>query len=538
MQHTLNVLDYVVIVGYFLAVLAIGWYCSRKQTSTAEYFLAARSMKWLPLGISMYASLFSSITYMALPAESFQHDIQYAAGYLAVPLVMVAGIVLFVDFYRKLNITTVFEWVESRFNSTLRTVTAGVYCTFRSFYAGVVLYTLSLALSVTTGIPIGVVLLCVGLVAIVYTLMGGIRAVIWTDVMQFCVLFGGIALTLFFITQKLDGGIAEVVRVGSDHNKFQFTNPAPFSFTERLVIWGVMLHVFISQLGSKGTDQVTVQRYLSGKSSGQSKWAVVIGSLVGVPVQILLYLVGIVLFAYYLKNPDPHVAKLVAGSDHKSIFPYFIVSAVPMGLRGLLLGGLLAAAMSTVDSVLNTLSAVTVTDFYKRWFRPGASEKNTLRLAKWSIVFWGVAITAASYSMTETQSILKATVTVLSVFMGQLLGVFLLGMLVKQATAWGVLIGACTGQTIVLLTKFNWIYIQDGVLRFSLGAGVGKGLAGESISFIWLGVIAAVITIVVGLLASLLFKPHHPDRIRPVMWKWRGWKTVFSSDKPEQPAES
>jgi SSS family transporter len=530
MEHALSLLDYAVLIGYFLAVLTIGWYCSRRQTSTAEYFLAGKSMKWLPLGISIYASLFSSITYMALPAESFQHDLQYAMGYLAVPVAMVFAVVLFVDFYRRLYITTVFEWVEKRFNGVLRAVIAVLYCVFRSFYAGVVLYTLSLALSVTTGVPIGVVLLCVGLVAVLYTLMGGIRAVIWTDVMQFCVLFGGVLLTLLFITHKVDGGFATLLEVGSEHHKFRTVSPAPFSFTERLIVWGVMLHIFISQFGSWGTDQITVQRFLSGKSSGQSKWAMVLGSLVGIPVQALLYLVGIALFVYYLQSPDPHVAELIAQGEQKSIFPYFIVSAVPVGIRGLLLGGLLAAAMSTIDSVLNTLSAVTVTDFYRRWFRRDAGDRDTLRLARWFIVFWGVAITAASYSMTETGSILETTVTVLSVFMGQLLGVFLLGIFVKRATSWGVLIGAVCGQMTVLLMKFGWVYIADGALRFSFGSGVGEGLPGESISFIWYGGAGLVLTLAVGYMASLFFKPHDPDEIEAVMWKWRGWRSAFRSD--------
>ena len=528
---SLSFLDYVVLIGYFAAVIFIGLRFSKKQTSTEEYFLAGKSMSWLPLGISMYASLFSSISYLANPAETYQHDFQYFALNLIVPFAAVTAVILFVDFYSRLKIITIFQYLEMRFNGALRLLCSGIYMVARCLYAGIVLFALSMALGTTAGVRIEIVLLVVGGVSIVYTLLGGMKAVIWTDVMQFLILFGGVAASLCFVVAKLDGGVSELFAVANEHHKFRFINPQPFSLAARFTFWGIMAHGYISFLSQKGCDQLNVQRFLSGKSVGHSKMALILASFVSMPVQVLLYTLGVALFVLYLKQPDAYVQKLEAAGNFKAIFPYFIVSSVPAGLRGLLLGGLLAAAMSTVDSVLNTLSATSITDIYKRWICPNATPKQTMFFAKCMIVVWGVIITAAAFTMRDMQSILKMTNMVLGVFLGQLLGVFLLGMLSRRATSWGVLIGAIFGQGCVLLAKYKLLYVQDGSLAFSFTPGVGKGLPGQEINFTWLALLGAVATIIVGYLASPLFKAPDQEQIKPFLWKWRGWKSAFSSGK-------
>ncbi|OGG04360.1 MAG: hypothetical protein A3F83_02825 [Candidatus Glassbacteria bacterium RIFCSPLOWO2_12_FULL_58_11] len=527
-MHSIGALDYAVLVTYFITVILIGLYFTRRQTSTNEYFLASKSIPWLPLGISMYVTQFSSISLLMNPAETFQYDLQFLSYNLVIPLAAAVTIVIFIDLYSRLSITTAFEYLELRFNGALRLLCSVIYLLARGLYAGIVLFSLALALSVVTGIDIVIVLLLVGTVSIIYTLLGGMRAVIWTDVMQFCVLFSGVLFSLWLIVNKLEGGLGELIDLGLAHNKFRLVNPAEFSFSQRYTFWGLMFFGMTLFLSHKGTDQLNVQRYLSGKSTAHSKGALLFSAFVSPPIQALLYFLGIGLFVYYLKHPDPHVTHLIADNDIKSIYPYFIVSLVPAGLRGLLLGGLLAAAMSSIDSVLNTLSAVTVTDIYKRWLHKGVDPVRELLVAKLMIVLWGLVVTSFAFAMMDVQSLLETVNTVLSVFLGQLLGVFLLGVLSSRATGWGVLIGAALGQLTILLIRYNLIHILDGRLVFSLSSGVGEGLCGESISFIWYLPAGATVTIVVGYLASLLFAAPEKEKIKPYMWKWLGWRKVVS----------
>ena len=185
--------------------------------------------------------------------------------------------------------------------------------------------------------------------------------------------------------------------------------------------------------------------------------------------------------------------------------------------------------MSSVDSVLNVLSAVTVTDIYKRWINRASSPEKELKFAKSMIVLWGIVVTSFSFAMMDVQSLLETVNTVLSVFLGQLLGVFLLGVFFTRANGWGVLLGAAVGQLTVLLIKYNLIYIMNGRLALSLVPGVGNGLSGEAISFIWYLPAGSLITIVVGYLASLLFPAPEKEKIRPYMWKWLGWRAALTS---------
>jgi solute:Na+ symporter, SSS family len=524
---TIGGLDYTILVFYLLAVILIGLYFSRRQTTTAEYFLAGKSIPWLPLGISMYVTQFSAISLLMNPAETFQYDLQFLSYNLIIPFAAFITVVVFVDLYSRLSLTTTFEYLEVRFNGALRLLCSIIYMAARGLYAAIVLFALALALSVVTGINIIIVLLVVGIVSIVYTLMGGMRAVIWTDFMQFCVLAGGVLISLWLIINKLDGGLTELIEVAQVHDKFRLVNSAEFSFSQRYTFWGLMFFGMTLFLSHKGADQLNVQRYLSGKSTAQSKGALLVAAFVSPPIQALLYFLGIALFVYYLQHPDPHVDRLIANNDIKSIYPYFIVSLVPAGFRGILLGGLLAAAMSSIDSVLNTLSAVTVTDIYKRWFNRNAGPEKELRVAKAMIVIWGIVVTGFAFAMMDVQSLLETVNTVLSLFLGQLLGVFLLGVFCARANGWGVLIGAALGQITVLLARFNLIYLADGRLAFSLFPGVGEGLAGEGISFIWYLPLGTTLAIVVGYLASLFFPAPDKDTIKPYLWKWRGWKKMI-----------
>lgn len=299
---TLSTWDYVCIFGYLALIIVVGGTFARQQKTSRDYFLAGKSMRWLPLAISMYATLFSAISYVMAPAEAFRHDLQYLVALILFPIASLLAIILFIDVFVRLNITTVFEYLEARFSGTVAFIMLGAYVVFRCLYAGIVVYTLSLVLHVTMGFPLQATMVGVGIGAVIYTTLGGIKAVIWTDVIQFFIMFGGLVVALAYAIGKLPGGLSEAYHTAAEAGKLRLVN-TEFDLTQRYVVWTLIPYGLVDFLGTKGVDQMNVQRFLSARSSASAKLAMLVQSCFTLPVWLLLFGVGMGLFAYYTRFP-------------------------------------------------------------------------------------------------------------------------------------------------------------------------------------------------------------------------------------------
>ncbi len=432
----LRLLDIVVIGLYFLVLSWMGYFFSKRQKDTNDYFKGGGRIPWWAAGLSIFGTALSAITFMAVPAKTFATDWSYFTLNMTIFLVAPVIILLFIPFFRKLNVTTAYEYLENRFNLTIRLIGSLSFIVYQIGRMGVVLFLPSIALNVVTGIDIFLCIALMGVVALIYTMMGGIEAVIWTDVMQVIVLLGGAILSLALIILKIDGGFSSIVETAAASHKFNV-----FDLTLSLkqpTVWVMLLGGIFANITTYGTDQTMVQRYLTTKTQKEANQSVWTNAILTIPATIIFFFVGTALFAFYKAFPTELNPTF---SNNDAIFPWYIASQLPAGISGLLIAGIFAAAMSSLSSSMNSAATAYSTDIH---FRFGWSKNmNPLKLARIATFVVGVSGTLFAFLMAtmDIQSLWDEFQKVLGLIIGSLGGVFLLGILSKKANSAGVLVG-------------------------------------------------------------------------------------------------
>ncbi|MCG6190647.1 sodium:solute symporter family transporter [Maribellus maritimus] len=432
----LSLLDIVVIGLYFLVLSWMGYFFSKRQKDTNDYFKGGGRIPWWAAGLSIFGTALSAITFMAIPAKTFATDWSYFTLNMTIFLVAPVIILLFIPFFRKLNVTTAYEYLENRFNITIRLIGSLSFIVYQIGRMGVVLFLPSIALNVVTGIDIFLCIALMGIVALVYTMMGGIEAVIWTDVMQVIVLLGGAILSLALIIFKIDGGFSSIVETAAASHKFNV-----FDLTLSLkqpTVWVMLLGGIFANITTYGTDQTMVQRYLTTKTQKEANQSVWTNAILTIPATIIFFFVGTALFAFYKTFPTELNPTF---SNNDAIFPWYIASQLPAGISGLLIAGIFAAAMSSLSSSMNSAATAYSSDIH---FRFGWSRNtNPLKLARIATFVIGISGTLFAFMMAtmDIQSLWDEFQKVLGLVIGSLGGVFLLGILSKKANSKGVLVG-------------------------------------------------------------------------------------------------
>jgi len=490
--------DYAAMVLYLASIVGLGFLFARGQYSTADYFLGGRRFHWLPVAISMFASLFSAASYVAAPAEAYNHGMMLFLKSIAVLLGVPPAVIIFVRFYRRLSLTTAYEYLERRFDLRVRLLTSFLFLLLRSFWLGVVLYVSAVALEPATGWPIWFSILLVGVVATLYTTLGGMKSVIWTDVIQFVVLLGGVLLILATLTWGPSQSLLGVWEYAQqrDHALNQVADASFYSFDPfvRYSLWAIVISAVFTKLSLAGADQISIQRYLSTRNEKDASRSLVWGTVLGVPVMFLLYFSGLGLLWFYETHPDRALPNMTG--DYA--LPHFVANELPPGIGGIVMAAILAAVMSTVDSGLNSLATCSITDFYARVIRPKATERHKLVLARILTVAWGaIAIACAGLIIWlfrarrgQNPLVVISEVT-LGLFGGIILGVFLLGVLTKRAHARGVLIGAVIGLAAALGITAPYYFRE-------LPPDAPR------LSFLWINIIGCLVTVLLGYLTSLV----------------------------------
>ncbi len=493
----LHLVDYLIIIATLVVSLWIGFKFSKKQVDTSQYFKAGGSIPSWAIGMSILATLISSITFLAYPGEGFSTNwIRLVQG-LMVPIVLLLMIGFIVPLYRKVINLSAYEYFEQRFGFFARLYSSLGFILVHFSKMGTVFYLLALALSSMMGIPTTTVIWFLGLAVILLTLLGGIEAVIWLDVIQgFLLIIGGL-ITLGILLFSVPGGPGAVWNVAVENGRVGF-GPYDMDFVNLTFIVMALNGVFYA-IQKYGTDQTIVQRYLAAKSDKEAIKASLIGVLLSVPVWALFMFIGTALFAYYQLSPDA----LPEGMKSDAVFPHFIMTKMPVGLVGLILSALIAAAISSLDSDLNCLSAIGVEDYYKR-FRPDSTEAQQLRMGRIFVVISGLlAIFVANlYVSAGNKGVLGIIFTLYAIFSGGIVGIFLLGLFSRRANKQGLYIGiaACVLYTAYALLTSTPIGIDNKRLLLDLGDWNFKHHK------YMLGVYSHIVLFVVGYLASLLFK--------------------------------
>jgi SSS family solute:Na+ symporter len=503
-----TVLDWAVLGLYVLVVVLVGAASARRQKDTETYFLGDRQIPWLAAGLSIVATSFSAASILGVPGYAFAGDLWYLQLQLGDVLAAVVVCALFIPFFHRLKLTSAYEYLEARFDLKTRLLGSGLFMLTVLARAGTLLYGAALLFAevaptdLFAGLgPVEEAVVAFGVIAIAYTVAGGITAVVWTDVLQFCVMAGGILASVALVVKGLPGGVGEALEVAGEAGKLQvlhFDADAPGA--KRGVLTAVFGYGLLA-LSLFGTNQQPVQRYMTVKDAGAARKALLLGvgsGAVGVSLSLLF---GVFLFVHYQANPGV----LPGGTLPDQVVPFFIRTEVPPVLTGLLVAAVFAAAMSSLDSALNSLSAAFVTDVFVRVLRREAGDRAKLRAARLVVVIAGaVAIWVGIEASRERMHLVDLILKLMGYFSGGVLGLFLLGMLSRRATGTGAFVGALVGTAAVLvLSKKPPLGIPE--LHGAMGL--------DPIPFLWYTAVATPTTLLVGWLVSLLTAKPSPGKL-------------------------
>lgn len=478
----LKPLDWVVIVVYLVGMSGIGlyFYLREKRQSTSDFFVGSRSIPFWAAGVSLYATNTSSISYIAIPAKAFETNWQYLTNNLVAVLGLMFVAVWIVPLLRRLDLMSVFQYLEIRFHPVIRMLASGLCIAMQvGSRLSVVLFLPSLAISTITGIDVVWGIAIMGVITIVYTTLGGMKAVIWTDFVQLFVMFGGALFAIGFIVSKLDGGAGEFFAIAAAEHKMKLLDWS-WDLTEATV-WGFIFLVAFDVVLTFPKDQVLMQRVLSTKSAKQAGWSVWTFAAIMIPGGFMFYFIGTALYVYYKAHPERMSPLLTIDET----FPLFIAAELPIGVTGLIIAGILAASMSTLSSIMNSVATLISVDFYEKIVK-NPNQKTSVRFAEAMTVVTGLIGMGLAYMLSryDIHSLFDVSIELAGLLGGGFAGAYTLGMFTRRANWQGVSIGIASA---IVLTTLAWSF--DLVHPYFYLA------------------ISILICIVAGYLASLFFPP-------------------------------
>lgn len=549
--------DWSIVIVYLAYVIWHGLKLSRGTTDTEGFFLAGRSIPWWAVGLSVMATQMSAITLIGTTGQAYEDGLRFIQFYFGLPLAMIILCVTAVPLFYRARVFTAYEYLEQRFDAKTRTLTSFFFLLSRGLGVGVIIAAPAVVLSIVLGWNELATIFVIGLSTTLYTMLGGVQSVTWTDVKQMVIILAGLSLCVFVIITNLPAGVSfsDAMNVAGAAGKLQ-TIDFSFDLNERYTIWSGMIAALFLFLSYFGCDQSQVQRYLTARSVDEGRISLLMSAFLKIPMQFLFLLVGILVFVFYLFSAPPmifneedvtraaavqpieherlqgefadahqlrHLAALrfideqntteritaragyIAAneayqdkrreatefvrqtngdssfSDVNYVFPVFVIENMPLGLVGLIVAAILAAAMSSVAAELNALATASTMDFYRRHINVNSSEKQLLRFGRLSTLVWGVFACIVATFATNLGSLIEVVNTFGSFFYGSLLGVFVLAFAVPRAKSAGAFYG----------------------LLFGIGS-VWIASSTTDIAFLWFNVVGCLVTVAAGYLISIV----------------------------------
>ena len=472
-------------------VIAIGAHSARKLGSADGYFLANRSLPGWAVGLSMMATIASTLTFLAFPGKTFAGNWEFIPSQVLYFVPAIAAYFIFMPFYRRAKFRSAYEYLEHRFGCWARLYSATTYILHNAFRLGLILYITSIPLMQMSGWPMHWVIVALGVVVAVYTIAGGLEAVIYTDVLQAIALYAGGLICIPVIAHLLPGGLTQVFADATAGGKFSLGN-IDFTLSETTVWSYILLFQFLF-LQYFAADQNMVQRYLAVRSDREARRGIVIGTVVALPVWVYFAFVGSALWVFYRHFP----AAAVESMEPEGVFTYFILTRIPVGLTGLVIFGILAAAMSSLDSTLNATAAVITNDFYKRFESSEKSDRHYLTFGRWVTVFIAVfmIIVALGIHFLRNETLIDLMSVALGLVTTGLLGILLLAFFTDRVGSGAAL----TGTIAAVLLVAVWVFLTT-----DSGEALFPELSSLVPSRFWIAVIPNLFLVAVGLLASLV----------------------------------
>jgi SSS family solute:Na+ symporter len=476
-MNSLPLLDIAIIVVYLLAMVLIGFYFSRRNKNAEQFSNASGSVPGWAIGLSIYATFLSSNTFLGVPGKAFGSNWNAFVFSISMPFAAWVASKYFVPFYRKTGEISAYTHLEKRFGPWARTYAVVCFLLTQLARMGSIFFGIALSLQALLGFSMATIMVVMGVVIILYTVLGGIEAVIWTEVVQGIIKTIGALLILYLIVVDMPGGMAEIIDIGKSNHKFSLGSLSP-DFTES-TFWVVLFYGFFINLNNFGMDQNYIQRYhtaTTAKSAAKSVWVCV---ALYVPASLLFFIIGAALFAYCQVHPQmldgikeqvaterlgmgasaenvqALAAQLQPADYGDKVMPHFMVANIPTGLVGLIVSAILSAAMSTISSGMNASATVFTEDIYKRYVKPGLSEKSKMFMLHLGTVVFGVLGLLAGIAMIGSKSLLDVWWELSGIFAGGMLGLFLLGLISRRTGSPVAFTAVLIGVIVILWMTFS-----------------------------------------------------------------------------------
>ena len=454
MESQLRSIDLIVLLAYMGGVFGLGCWFARKSQKTQEFMAAGRSLPGWAVGLSIFGTYVSSIGFLGNTGKGFAGNWNPWVFSLSLPIAAWVAAKYFVPLYRKGNEISAYHHLEARFGPWARVYALVCYLLTQLARMGTILYLVALALMPLTGWDLKTIIIVTGILVTIYTLLGGIEAVIWTDVAQSVVLTAGAVLCAVILIGGMPEGPGQLFDIAKEHDKFSLGSMGA-SVIEP-TFWVVLVYGIFINLQNFGIDQSFVQRYLTAKTDRDAKFSVWLGALLFVPISALFFFIGTALFSFYTAQPELLPASVDSANAPDSVLPHFIVTQLPVGVTGLLIAAIFAAAMSSVDTSLNSSASLFLCDVYKRFIRPSAGEGESMRVLRITTLVWGLAGTGMAIAMIGQKSALDAWWNLSGIFSGGMLGLFLLGLISKRAGNPQAAIATVLGVFVIV-----WLSLSD-----------------------------------------------------------------------------
>lgn len=569
-------IDWTVLLAFLAYTVWDGTRKGKDSNNIEEYLLAGRSMPWWAAGLSIMATQASAITFIGTTGIAYTEDMRFVQVYLAIPFAMILICVFLVPFFSKMKAFTAYEVLEDRFGLKTRLTTSALFLVSRGLALGTVIAAPSYVLALLLNLPLSITIIIIGVIATIYTMIGGMAGVISTDVKQMVIMMFGLIFCFVLIIFNLpeEVGFGDALYLAGSLDKLTALDLS-FDLSERYNVWSGVIAALFLMLSYFGTDQTQVQRYLTTPSVSEARNSLLMSAYAKVPMQFFILLLGVMLYVFFIFNDAPisfrasdpvaqteeqlqreqqiyeqySEAKIarqeaaIAISEERSeanqqafveadasfnearqaeldlqseiltadvndtnyIFPYFILNFVPIGIIGLIIAGIFAAAMSSIDSQLNALSAVSIVDWYQRLDNNKHGELHYLKYSRWTTLGWGVFATLSALALGETRSIIELVNQIGSYFYGSILGVFILMLWVKKANGTGALAGLASGMLAVF--TFDRLFYNSVTQDYSFffpWTQVPESYS-KAIEFLWLNPLGAFVVVIAGVVVSMAF---------------------------------
>ena len=447
----MHIIDIIVFLLFTGGVVAFGCSFFKKKGTSEEFTSAGRSLPGWVVGMSIFATYVSSISYLGYPGKAFSGDWNAFVFSLSIPIASYFAARYFVPFYRSQDSISAYSFLENRFGPWARIYASSCYLLTQIARTGSILYLLALPMNVLLGWHIQTIIVVTSVAIVLYSMLGGMKAVIWTEAIQGIILIGGALVCMFILLFDMPGGPVQTFSIAMEDGKFSLGSFG--SSLSESTFWVCLIYGIFTNLQNYGIDQSYVQRYHTAKNEKEAKFSALFGGYLFIPVSAVFFMIGTGLYAFYKVHPG--ILPDGVGADY--VFPFFIVNELPVGLTGLLIASIFAAGMSTIATSVTSSSTIILTDYYQR-FRKHAGNRERMLVLKLSSVGVGVAGILVAFAFMSVQSALDAWWALASIFSGGMLGLFLLGYISRKAHNFDAVLGVVCGVILVC-----WIVISPFV---------------------------------------------------------------------------